>query len=981
MSEQRERAVLAALESRLPGYTPELVAPREQSAAQALLQAYARLTAMLDEKLERVPERGLLAGLDMLGMHLLPAQAARTPLVFTLQADAPLDVTLPQGSQVAAKPMPFLPALDGAEAKAAEPVLFSTERSVTLARTALACLYSVEPGSDRFADHSARLTQGFALFDGMRLTPHHLYLGHDTLFKLGGRISLILSFVLADSARTPMTLQWEYLTDGGWIPLPFNPEDDTTGGLMASGQVTLRHECGPNAAKGRFGGRESYWLRARLATPLLREGIAPLVTINDLRVRAAFGKQGLLPDAAFADGQSLDVSKDFYPFGLVPALSSSFYVACKDAFERPGAAVKLDFALAAAGTRQASNSVAFDLVWEYTTAGDWAPLSVQPTEIPFQFDRSQAVLFKCPADWAERDVNGVKQKWLRARVAGGDYGKPLHVTVVTDNVPQFAGGNVSPPVVKTLRIDFEYQTDPEPLDHCVVYNDFEYQDVSEAAHWPDRNFVPFVPVADTATGVHFGFTQAFARGLMSLFFDVPEESAGASAASPYVWEYRAADGWRDLTVHDETRGFRQRGMIQFIGPQDAVPVMGLGDRPLHWLRVRLKQGEAASGAACNGVWTNAVWAAQRRRTEREISGRSDGNPGQSLQLQRAPVLAEEIVEVEEWVGRGEGWRNALPEVAESEIRFERDSATSAAVAAWVRWREQPNFYGSTAAHRHYVLERATGVVRFDARVPDAGRRIAITYSSGGGIAGNVAAGAARELRVAVPYLTGASNVIAARGGAERESDQRVLRRGPQWLRHRGRGIAAQDLEWLALEASTEVARAHCLPLLGPDGRAQRGWVSLLVVPHSLAAQPQLTGELARTVQEYLAARMPAGSRLRVLAPRYAPVSVRAVVVPVDAALAAATEARVRRELDRFLHPLQGGRNGGDPGVNDGGWQFGEPVYLSQIAAAIEAVEGVEHAEDIVLSLAGAMAGMTLAIPRDQLVSSGVHELVLRMGTP
>jgi hypothetical protein len=973
MSEAREQAVLDGLLRDLPGYTPELVNPREQGAAHALMQAYARLGAMIDEKLECVPARGLLAGLDMLGLHLLPAQAARTPLVFALQPDAPLDVTLPQGSQVAAKPAPPLPELDGIQGKSADPVVFSTEQAVTLARARLVSLYSVDPGADRFSDHSAGLTRGFELFESMQLTPHHLYLGHDTLFKLGGHIALIISFLFEHPAREAVTLQWEYFTDSGWIPLPFNAEDDTTGGMMDNGQVMLRHECGPDAKKTRIGGRETFWLRARLGTPLLREGIAPLITINDLRVRAAFGKRGLSPDAAFCDGQALDVSKDFFPFGQLPVLSSAFSLACKDAFARPGATVRIDFELSANGGPQppkAGESV--ELAWEYSTDNGWSTLSLLDGASSYIFAGDGTVMFVSPADWKEAELNGVKQHWLRARIANGDFGTPLRISSITNNAPTFAPLTLKPPMIRKARISFEYQTDPESLDHCVTYNDFVYQDVTEAAHWPDRIFVPFAPVSDTAPAVHFGFSAAFASGLMSLFLDVPLESPDAGSASPYIWEYRDAVGWRELPVNDETRGFRQRGTIQFIGPQDAVAIPGLGDRPFCWLRARLKQGETISGGACGGVWTNAMWASERRRTEREIAGRSDGNPGQSFTLQRAPILAGEIVEVEEWVGRGEGWRNALPEVDEREIRFERDPATNTAVAAWVRWSERPHFFSSAATDRHYLLERATGVLRFGVRVPEAGRRIAVTYSFGGGIAGNVAAGAAKELRAAVPYLNGASNVIAARGGAERERDVAVKLRGPQHLRHRGRGIAAQDLEWLALEASSEVARARCLPLLGPDGHAQRGWVSLLVVPHSLAPRPELNGELARSVQKFLAARIPAGMHLRVVPPLYAPVSVRAVVVPADASLAAPIEARVRRELDRFLHPLRGGRAGV-------GWQFGEPVYLSQIAASIEAVAGVEHTEEVVLSAGGALASMTLSIPHDQLVCAGSHELVLRMG--
>ncbi|MEO8017667.1 MAG: putative baseplate assembly protein [Pseudomonadota bacterium] len=970
MSEAREQELLAALLRDLPGFTPEL-APREQGAAHALLASFARLTSLLDAKAARLPERGLLAGLDMLGLDLLPARAARVPLIFEMQPDAPLDITLPAGSQVAAKPAPPPPDLEGTAAQEAEPVVFATERAVTLTPARLAAIYSVAPGSDRYADHSADAARGFALFEDMKLTPHHVYLGHDTLFNLAGKVALIVSFVFEQPSRTPVELVFEYCTEGGWLELPFNPEDDTTAGLVGDGQITLRHDCGPKAKKTKVAERESYWLRIRLASALVPEGIDPLITLNDLRVRAEFGKADLKLDAAANDGQALDASRDFYPFGRLPARGSTFALACKEAFSRPGAMVKVEFSLATSGTVPTGETLT--LQWEYTAGNGWeaiTPINDSPA-VTFA-GTSKTVLFRAPADWVEMDLAGAKQRWLRARITGGSFGLAVRVKEVLKGRPTFEGGNIRPPIVDGVRVSFHYQTDAQAPDCCFTYNDFRYEDRTAAALWPDQSFTPFIPVEGVSPAVHLGFDRTLPHSLVSLLLDVPDAPSESMSASPYVWEYLAADGWREFAVLDETVGFTRRGMIQFIGPPDAIARAGVGDVPCYWLRARVKQGELRTGGACSGLWVNAVWASERQRSEREILGYGDGNPGQSFKVRRAPVLAEEIVEVEEWVGRGEGWRNALPELEERDIRFERDPATRVPVAAWVRWSAREHFFESQAVDRHYVVERANGTVHFGVRAPDAGRRIAASYSSGGGIAANVAAGAAKELRTAAPYVTAVRNPLAARGGADTESEVRVLKRGPQHLRHRGRGISAEDIEWLALEASPEVARARCLSLRGPAGYAQRGWVSVAVVPHAAEARPVPSGELMRQAYEFLSPKLTAGARLRVLAPRYLPVSVRAVVVPMEAGHAALVEARVRRALDRYLHPLRGGAAGR-------GWEFGESVYLSQLAAVIEAVDGVEHAEDVVLSTLDVLAGMSLSVPRDELPCAGSHELVLRMG--
>ncbi len=83
-----------------------------------------------------------------------------------------------------------------------------------------------------------------------------------------------------------------------------------------------------------------------------------------------------------------------------------------------------------------------------------------------------------------------------------------------------------------------------------------------------------------------------------------------------------------------------------------------------------------------------------------------------------------MVEVREWTGRGDDWQIRGRRVAEEDLRFEIDPHDpTVTTAVWVRWQAQPHFYRSTAADRHYVVERATGVFRFPgaARFHTAGR--------------------------------------------------------------------------------------------------------------------------------------------------------------------------------------------------------------------------------------------------------------------
>jgi hypothetical protein len=88
--------------------------------------------------------------------------------------------------------------------------------------------------------------------------------------------------------------------------------------------------------------------------------------------------------------------------------------------------------------------------------------------------------------------------------------------------------------------------------------------------------------------------------------------------------------------------------------------------------------------------------------------------------------------------------------------------------------------------------------------------------------------------------------------------------------------------------------------------------------------------------------------------------------------AAKIESRVRTALDRFLHPLTGNRSGR-------GFAFGEAVYLSHIAALIEAIDGVDFVRSLQLFADGTLQGDAALVPADALPTAGEHEIKLAVG--
>jgi hypothetical protein len=900
-----------------------------------------------------------------------------------------VDVAVPSDTRVAAPaaPPPVSVLAEGLVVPAPEAVVFATGQSIVAARARLAALYSLDPASDTVADYAGCMTDAFSLFGAMEPVTHALYLGHREHFAISGAATVRLTFHMAPypagSMRQGLRIAWSYKAKDAWIPL--DTVLDGTEGLTQSGEMVLTSACGPDAVTESVGGVESVWLRGLLETPLAPEGAGGtgrLPAVDLIEARVEFSKSDLQPDAAFQDAVPLDMGNRFLPFGPRPARHGTFHLACAEAFARKGASIRVRFRLA----EPVSAAGAPALGWQYFDGEEWTGLEGQAfADTTEGLTKGGSLSFRCPDDWAPTKVNGTEGHWLRARLDSGDYGAPMHLAVDTSTTPAtvtLVEETYDPPVVESLRIAYSYLTDPTLLEHCLADNAGVYTDHSEDARWRRRLFEPFQPVEDLLPAVHLGFDRPLPAGLVSLYLRVPAGDWTEDAdrlASPYVWEYRRETGWVGLGVRDETAGFRASGLIQFVPPPDALPVEGRAGSLVR-VRARLKRGESVAETPVEGLWQNAVWASHRERIERDILGTSDGSPGQSFAVLRAvgSLLEGEVVEVREWSGSGEDWETVAAEVPEADLRLETDTVSGSVTAVWVRWHGAEQLFDSGPADRRYTCERANGMLRFGdgvhGAIPPAGGLVVATYDSGGGVAGNVAPGTVRELRGGVAYLQSVSNPVAAEGGSEVETLDRVGARGPQRLRHRDRAVAAEDFEWLAREASAAVHQARCLPLRGSAGFAQRGWVTLVIAPRGPEPEPQPTPELRSQVLAHLAARCAAAvvGQVRVGGPDYVRVGVVCGIVPLPSEDPAVVEARVRASLDAFLHPVTGGPEGR-------GWAFGEALYLSQVARVVESeTEGVDHATGLRMSLDGIMAGETVQVGETALIAAGDHEIRIRL---
>lgn len=380
-----------------------------------------------------------------------------------------------------------------------------------------------------------------------------------------------------------------------------------------------------------------------------------------------------------------------------------------------------------------------------------------------------------------------------------------------------------------------------------------------------RCFHTLTPQINSNSALYLGFNKAFPNRPNTLYLQVepphqdevaPTASRGSSDMNlqRIAWEYASPQGWQPLVVQDETQAFAEKGIVQFIGPTDAIKTPYFA-KDLYWLRARKKPTDWDSipfakiyffkwalefrqmnlytfmrhialeigysvdfpvPPRLSSVRTNTIWASQSITQSQEILGSSNNDPKQIFTTILAPILSGQKLDIQEGRIPSEDERKIIDLYSEATGITTLEDETGRLIEVWVRWQEVPDFYSSGPKDRHYVLDRQLGRIYFGngqaGMIPPRGRNnIRLThYQTGGGLRGNREPESIVELKTTIPYIDSAINWEAATGGNDQESIDRLKERSPQRLRHRDRAVTAQDFEDLVYESSLDIARVQII---------------------------------------------------------------------------------------------------------------------------------------------------------------------------
>lgn len=873
--------------------------------------------------------RELLRGHHTLLDHAatIPDRAARHWLESTCEIEAlvPRSASAVVVAEVADDAGPVLveagTELKGPKDRAGDATLFATDDHLIASGARLLGVRSYAVWNDHDAD---------ATSDGEALQPfasavarHELYLCSSTLRFAGGELVVTLDFTGVGIDVTPFAdLTWEYSGAEGPVVATATVPTGSTKQL----QLTLRDACLPAPAPAESGDEDHCWLRVRTSSfdPAALSVAFDSVTITVKR-------SGLTPDSGWYNDGSVDLQREFTPFGDVPRRGDSFFLQSEEAFTKPLKSLSiilnplsqseydLQFALlfpiavvtlaasvqdpmATGGNVLAASAAAsaapaaspfegelapfFRLVgdgsvnptidWQNRASGSWATMASRTKLVSVHnLDPSRGLQ---PAS-DPTTVGGVEGHFVRGFLSAGDFGWDAyqeglvkfanHVGGVA-NAPE-ASMPVPPKPPTLLKAEIAYTTIASAPDRLIAVNGHHRRSIVGGrpfAH-PVADQLGTDPAGEVVVGLDVA-DQALGQTL-SVWFEIDSTAACSPSTGDDLsrWEYWSGAGWTRLSTSDTSSSLRTSGLVRFVTPLDwPLGCPHAGAIDGRWMRLATNQPDRIG--TIEAIYPDAVLATALPA----IPGATDDSPVADLDAPEPEAL------------------------------------------------KGPN-------------TRIAGVKKL-------------------------------------------TNPLPGRASRPVEDDGSYLRRAPQVTRTRNRLVQPIDYELDVRANFPEVAFVAAIPHFDGTDDIAPGHVGLVVIPASTEPAPLPSADLVTRIEASVGDRAPVHATVAVHCPSYRRVGVNARIVLARGAVALTSRAQIAEAIDHWLHPLQRPPEA-----------LGRPLYRSEIIVLLEGLSVVDRVESIDLSTDDGSipvtgpTGLTERIdppsPRHLgiVVSSGIHDLELQ----
>lgn len=943
----------------IPRYCSEWTNHNPSDPGITLIELFAWMTEMTLYRLNKVPEKTYLSLLELMGLSLVPPQSARAVVQFFPVEGFRRSITIKKSTQIAA--------VSGSS----DAYVFETEKDICVNNTKL--LSCVIRKGEAWTDYyDGETLSSFSLFETHNSVSHYLYLSSPSLQYLLGDHAVQIAFKEIQelsSVREEIVnyLSWEYWDGRSWVQMPkktsiaASRKKDNT--IYLTGPVFIEPVVVQDV--------EGYFVRALLSD--IPDNSVALKT-KGITCKPYFSGNGFLPDMCIANSDVqyalVDMNTTFRMFSESPSFNEIFYIAADEVFQKAGTKVHLMFTFSEIYVSGGENENAV-FVYEYWDGNNWLKLNESQKgfhDDTFNFKQAGTVTFTAPDNIKKITVNGEEHYWVRIRLVtkdfsiGGEYIKDEK-----DNWVWVFTSKVHSPLLSRIRITYEAQyAKPEAV---LVNSNFSWFSIPELCisnqNEPEndvhneREFALFDIANEQIPSLYLGFTSSFPQGDASFYIKIDEsKSSKPKQALPsffkseifssapekryidILWEYWNGKRWAVLSVNDFTDSFHESGFIEFTTPQDFSST-SLFSKDLYYIRARLLSGSFEYQPLVQSILLNAVSCQNIKTYINEIAGSGTGAPGQRVSPSHGPILPGSVIYIDE---------GSIPPANELDLLLKEgvdEPFIEEGESVWVRYTEVENFYSSTPFSRHFIVDYKQGVIYFGDGVhginPPRGKfniKLA-SYSTGGGVGGNVASNTLTILTKSIPFISGCTNPFPAQGGSDMETVDNLKSRAAGVFKSLQRAVTAEDFQWLAREASASVGRAYCLQEKNRYGETCIAIIPTIPPGAQLSEKLIPSRELIRRVTVYLNDRKLVGTKIRVHEPVYRSFQIHlSLAFKSDVLDEQRLKKTINQTLFKYFHALEG--------AEGRGWDFGRPVTTGAVLKQIEKINGILSVDEIAL---------------------------------
>ncbi len=905
MNNSKDSALLTKMQALAKAYTPEWNFTTENPDPGSVVAIL--ISEMLQESVNRyenVLHKHKIQYLNLFDrLKDEPIESARTYVTFTPVTGVQEPVNIPKGTQLSADVN-----------NVAEQVVFETNYGISAINSQLQTVVITDKEQDYIA-HAIKKgedpkTVPFTAFD-MTLdskNEHKLLLGFEDLFTdiTNPSILLTLGGASPEEAQEAVEKFCESDIIFGFVEEEnFIPFDRCT----PSGVSILLEKDNYKPVKTTYSEQNMFFIA-------IKAQHIPDVKFNGMTVIMA--KEDIHADEVYA-GDVQQNPEHFHPFGSNMEIYAECGIENSEVYARKGAHVSLSFDLSFTDIEHlmpeyVENQELKIVMRKQREAPAFAKVDIKPDSVLLEYysisgwkrlikDEQATLLFNGSVKGEVKLGFEMPQDIISKADYDGNYRIRLRL-MRAENLYQIPSVE-HVPIMDTLRFAYTYAEKPIKVDFAYMVNNYKTEVVTDMVR-NARTVRPFFNSELDKPAMYFGFDMPFWGTPVSMYFDIENHE---DFPVDFTTQYLSPNGFNDLKVIDNTKGFRYSDTILAIIPSDIQKSKMFGTEA-YWIRFinHNTQQTDANMPTIKSIYSNMVQV-QNRRTQTEFFYVEDINSVIRLQLPVGDVIHATIY-VNEIASQGGTEEN------------------------WVRWKKR-SYMGEQG--RIYDFDSVTGEIWFDKAifskypVDPTQAAVKVDFESYQGSKANVPANTITVLNRSIKYISNVKNPMSAYGGYDGYNEETSASIISNMLRTRSRAVSADDYFDIITQISYGVRRIKCCNGIDQYGEVSDDTITIAVLIEEYNMGGHIFSSIKEQIREKLlqsSSILPLGKSLILSQPYFVRLSLR-LWMECDRMENAYDLQRETSELIKtFIDPLTGGFDGD-------GWEIGTLPTVQQILAFIK----------------------------------------------